>query len=167
MELFPWYLLYCKRSEQERAELHLTHQGVECYYPKVIVEKIRRGKKEAKIEPLFPNYLFIHFEPEKISFTTVRSTRGVANFVRIGLEPCKVSAELIQTLKNNEATQVQLNAGFSEGDSVEILEGPYAGVEAFYKESDGDTRAILLINLLHNQVELTADNKHIAKKYRA
>ena len=98
MESYPWYLLYCKRSEQTRAEQHLSRQGVKCYSPSVMVEKIRRGKKSAQSEPLFPNYLFVTFDPEKITFTTIRSTRGVANFVRIGSNPCQVPLELIKSL---------------------------------------------------------------------
>ena len=83
-----WYVLYCKRGEQERAALHLSNQGIECYYPKVKIEKITRGKRQTKIEPLFPSYMFIYFDYEVgPSFTTVRSTRGVSDFVRQGPYP--------------------------------------------------------------------------------
>ncbi|HGH8102639.1 TPA: transcription termination/antitermination NusG family protein, partial [Vibrio cholerae] len=41
-----WYLLYCKRGEQQRAKMHLENQSVECFYPEVCVEKILRGKRQ-------------------------------------------------------------------------------------------------------------------------
>ena len=164
MELSPWYLLYCKRSEQERAEQHLQRQGVTCYYPKVLIEKTLRGKKQAKLEPLFPNYIFIQFQPETISFTTIRSTRGVANFVRIGIEPCVVPNELVEMLKSNERGQADEASQFSPGEAVTILQGPYAGAEAIYKESDGELRAILFIKMLNQQVELSAEKSNISKK---
>ncbi|BBC39541.1 transcription antitermination protein RfaH [Photobacterium damselae subsp. piscicida] len=68
-----WYLLYCKRSEQERAVINLDRQGVECYYPQVRIDKIVRGKKQEVLEPLFPSYVFVYFDPEQVSYTSVRS----------------------------------------------------------------------------------------------
>ena len=97
-----WYLLYCKRSEQERAVINLDRQGAECYYPQVVVEKIVRGKRCECHEPLFPSYIFVTFDPELLSFTTVRSTRGVADFIRQGAMPQIVSEELIYNLMLNE-----------------------------------------------------------------
>jgi transcriptional antiterminator RfaH len=97
-----WYLLYCKRSEQERAVINLDRQGAECYYPQVVVEKIVRGKRCECNEPLFPSYIFVTFDPEQLSFTTVRSTRGVADFIRQGALPQIVSEELIYNLMLNE-----------------------------------------------------------------
>ncbi len=38
-------------------------------------------------EPLFPNYLFVEFDPEVIHTTTISATRGVSHFVRFGTSP--------------------------------------------------------------------------------
>ncbi|MBB1315425.1 transcription termination/antitermination NusG family protein, partial [Aliivibrio sp. SR45-2] len=38
-----WYLLCCKRGDQQRAKLHLENQNVECFYPEIDVEKMIRG----------------------------------------------------------------------------------------------------------------------------
>ncbi|MBV7298613.1 transcription/translation regulatory transformer protein RfaH [Enterovibrio paralichthyis] len=163
----PWYLLYCKRSEQQRAEQHLKRQGVDCYYPQVSVEKVRRGKRSSELEPLFPNYVFASFDPEKISFTTVRSTRGVVDFVRQGATPILVSRELLINLMSKEDSDEQrqtLSEVFKPGDTVEVLSGHYAGTDAIYKEPDGERRAILLINLLNKGVEVSAEYKFFKHK---
>ncbi|MEF1221101.1 transcription/translation regulatory transformer protein RfaH, partial [Photobacterium damselae] len=97
-----WYLLYCKRSEQERAVINLGRQGVECYYPQVRIDKIVRGKKQEVLEPLFPSYVFVYFDPEQVSYTSVRSTRGVADFIRRGSIPQLVQQDLIYQLMLNE-----------------------------------------------------------------
>ncbi|MEZ8028420.1 transcriptional activator RfaH [Enterovibrio norvegicus] len=163
----PWYLLYCKRSEQQRAEQHLKRQGVDCYYPQVSVEKIRRGKRSSILEPLFPNYVFASFDPEKISFTTIRSTRGVVDFVRTGALPTRVPFELITNLMSVEDSDEQrlaLSDLFKPGDDIEIITGQFEGAEAIYKESDGELRSILLINLISRQVEVSTENKVLRKK---
>ncbi|HBY5101497.1 TPA: transcription/translation regulatory transformer protein RfaH, partial [Klebsiella pneumoniae] len=82
-----WYLLYCKRGQLQRAQEHLERQSVNCLMPTIALEKIIRGKRTMVSEPLFPNYLFIEFDPEVIHTTTISATRGVNNFVRFGALP--------------------------------------------------------------------------------
>lgn len=82
-----WYLLYCKRGQLQRAQEHLERQSVNCLMPTIALEKIIRGKRTMVSEPLFPNYLFIEFDPEVIHTTTISATRGVNNFVRLAPYP--------------------------------------------------------------------------------
>ncbi|MCC4797858.1 transcriptional activator RfaH [Enterovibrio norvegicus] len=163
----PWYLLYCKRSEQQRAEQHLKRQGVDCYYPQVSVEKIRRGKRSSILEPLFPNYVFASFDPEKISFTTIRSTRGVVDFVRTGAQPQLVPLDLIKNLmviEDNDDQRESLSQVWKHGDAIAISQGQFEGMEAIYKEADGELRSILMINLLNKQVEVSLENEILDNK---
>lgn len=54
-----WYLLYCKRGDQKRAQQHLENQGVECFYPQIDVKKVVRGKEKQVKEPLFLSLIHI------------------------------------------------------------------------------------------------------------
>lgn len=162
-----WYLMYCKRTEQARAKLNLQRQGVECYYPQIVVDKIRRGQRIKVLEPLFPNYVFAHFDPENIAFTTVRSTRGVMDFVRQGPRPVVVGAKVIGNLQAHEESREQQGAvsqAYQPGDKVEISQGPFAGVEAIYHEPDGDKRAVLLIEILNQPIEIKEQYSAIKRK---
>ncbi len=85
-----WYLLYCKRGQLQRAQEHLERQAVSCLTPMITLEKIVRGKRTSVSEPLFPNYLFVEFDPEVIHTTTINATRGVSHFVRFGMHPATV-----------------------------------------------------------------------------
>ncbi|SUH18761.1 Transcription antitermination protein nusG [Salmonella enterica subsp. enterica] len=78
-----WYLLYCKRGQLQRAQEHLERQAVSCLTPMITLEKMVRGKRTSVSEPLFPNYLFVEFDPEVIHTTTINATRGVSHFVRL------------------------------------------------------------------------------------
>ncbi|WP_394241825.1 transcription/translation regulatory transformer protein RfaH [Vibrio astriarenae] len=159
-----WYVLYCKRGEQERATLHLTNQKVECYYPKVKVEKIIRGKRQVKEEPLFPSYMFVRFDFELgPTFTTVRSTRGVVDFIRQGAYPQEVQGDLIFGLKELESLddkpeEIELPEA---GQKVVVKSGQFAGIEAIYQEPDGDLRSIMLVKMLNKMVEVKVDNSDL------
>lgn len=159
-----WYLLYCKRGDQKRAKQHLENQNVECYYPEITIEKILRGKKQAVTEPLFPSYVFIAVDPEESpSFTTIRSTRGVVDFIRFGPQPVVVPESLIaqlQHVEQHEGWESHSTAPV-EGQSVKVKQGQFAGIDAIYQESDGEKRSILLINLINQPVKVSVDNNHI------
>ncbi|MBF8999818.1 MULTISPECIES: transcription/translation regulatory transformer protein RfaH [Vibrio] len=159
-----WYLLYCKRGEQPRAKLHLENQGVECYYPEVVVEKIVRNKRQEVTEPLFPSYVFVNFDYEVgPSFTSVRSTRGVVDFIRFGPLPKEINSTLISELKMLEQNDLHVQNTLPEkGQILEITGGQFAGIDAIYQEPDGETRSILLVKMINQNVEISVDNKNLA-----
>ncbi|PSU33203.1 transcription/translation regulatory transformer protein RfaH [Photobacterium lutimaris] len=162
-----WYLLYCKRSEQERAVINLDRQGVECYYPQVTVDKIVRGKRVTAFEPLFPGYMFAYFDPENISYTTVRSTRGVADFIRQGARPQTVNPDLIYSLMINEDSeehQKKLSDLPKPGESLKLTQGQFKGIEAIYQEPDGEKRSFMMIQLLGKPVKVSVQNEDLVKK---
>ena len=91
------YLLYCKRGQLQRAREHGKAGGElpDAYdHP----GKIVRGKRTTVSEPLFPNYMFVEFDPEVIHTTTINATRGVSHFVRFGATPATVPSPVIHQL---------------------------------------------------------------------
>ncbi len=161
-----WYLLYCKRSDQDRAIVHLERQEVLCFNPKMSVEKIRRGKKCKLDEPFFPSYLFVFFDPETISFTTIRSTRGVSNFVSMGINPIEVTEKLIIELRAKEASFAKNEelVEYTKGEAVELMDGEYQGLDAIFKEPDGEKRSFLFITALNESTQISVDNTSIRRK---
>jgi len=162
-----WYLLYCKSREEERAIQHLQNQGIESFYPTKSVKKIRKGIKSVKLEPLFPNYLFVSLNPETANFNAIRSTRGVASFIRFGNAYAVIAKNVIDRLQVELAkTNTDIDDALTpkDGDVVVINDGVYQGLEAIFKASDGLERSVLLIKLLEQQAELTIDNKTFTLK---
>ncbi|AWK14520.1 transcription/translation regulatory transformer protein RfaH [Candidatus Fukatsuia symbiotica] len=158
-----WYLLYCKRAQQLRAQEHLERQGVVCLTPTVEMEKIFRRKRITVTEPLFPNYLFTEFSPENIHTTTIKATRGVSHFVRFGIHPVIIPQLVIDDIKLHMMHKMSDPRLPVLGDVVRVTEGIFAGLQAIYTEPDGETRSILLLNMLNSQVTQSLDNRHFEK----
>ncbi|HBC81423.1 transcription/translation regulatory transformer protein RfaH [Pseudescherichia vulneris] len=158
-----WYLLYCKRGQLERAQQHLERQAVNCLTPMITLEKIVRGKRTAVSEPLFPNYLFVEFDPEVIHTTTINATRGVSHFVRFGASPATVPAPVIAQLVHYQPEGVTDPETPYPGDSVVITEGAFEGLKAIFTEPDGEARSMLLLNLLNQQVVQSVRNTDFRK----
>lgn len=154
-----WYLLYCKRGQQLRAKEHLERQAVHCLNPMVALEKTVRGKATQVSEPLFPNYLFVEFDPEAIHTTTISATRGVSHFVRFGHQPATVPLEVINALQTEPALSLEESDLPQPGDTVVITAGAFEGLKAIFTEPDGEARSMLLLNLLNKQVVRSIANQ--------
>jgi len=159
-----WYLLYCKRGQLQRAQEHLERQAVNCLPPVITLEKIQRGKRTTVSEPLFPNYLFVEFDPEVIHTTTINATRGVSHFVRFGAQPATVPSTVIHQLSVYKQPDniTDPDTPFS-GDDVVITEGAFEGLQAIFSEPDGEARSMLLLNLLNKQVLQSVANTAFRK----
>ena len=163
-----WLLLQVKPRQEMRALENLERQQAQCYCPKIQVEKLRRGKRIQVEEALFAGYLFINVQPQQhgLTYTSIRSSRGVSKIVGFGAEPITIPEALIEQLKLRESAG--LACAKSEdlpqaGDQINILEGPFKGLQALYSHTDGQQRAIVLINLLHQQTPTSLANTHIQK----
>lgn len=153
-----WYLLYCKRGQLERAQVHLERQAVNCLTPMISMEKMVRGKRTQVSEPLFPNYLFIEFDPEVIHTTTINATRGVSHFVRFGTQPAMVPSVVIQQLTLQHPDDVIDPQTPYPGDKVLITDGVFKGLQAIFTEPDGEMRSMLLLNMMNQQISQSVKN---------
>jgi len=152
-----WYLVHTKPRQENCALENLERQGYACYLPTLRVEKLRQGSLTAVEEPLFPRYLFIqlgHDDSAK-SWAPIRSTRGVCRLVSFGAEPARVDDDLIDLLKARVANaQSSPQPLFSSGERVRLTGAPFAGVEGLYQMTDGQQRAMVLIELLSRPVRV-------------
>lgn len=147
-----WYLVQCKPRQDERAEQNLVRQGYEVSRPKYRYQRIFRGQRQWAQESLFPGYLFINL-PDESNWAPLRSTRGVGRVVSFGGTPLAVNDSLVEQLQSRaeNALRTELKAG----DSVRIIEGGFAELDAIFMAMDGEERVILLIGLLNCQQQIS------------
>ncbi len=126
-------------------------------------EKIVRGKRTAVSEPLFPNYLFVEFDPEVIHTTTINATRGVSHFVRFGASPAIVPSAVIHQLSVYKPKDIVDPATPYPGDKVIITEGAFEGFQAIFTEPDGEARSMLLLNLINKEIKHSVKNTEFRK----
>lgn len=141
-----WYAVHTKPKQEKRALENLEFQGFECFLPLLEVEKVRRGKVQRVVEPMFSRYLFIRLNETTQNWGPIRYTLGVSKLVSFGPHPAKVPTQLIDVLR--EAPPAEIERLFSPGDAVLIVEGPLKGLEATYQAHDGEMRAMVLVDLL-------------------
>jgi transcriptional antiterminator RfaH len=107
-----------------------------------------------KQEPLFSRYLFIRIDQILSNWGVIRSTRGVSQLLRFGIDaqPSVVDDQVILFLRTKLADLEPTKTLFADQELVQVKAGPFTGLEGFYQKliqtSSGETRALLLIEVL-------------------
>ena len=153
-----WYLLKTKPRQENVAIKNLENQKYSTYCPTVTINN--------KHIVLFPGYLFIYLDKKKENWSPIRSTKGVVNFVRFGLNFALVPDTVIEFLKANQLINKEklenLNK-FKSGDKVQITDGVFKNCVAIFKSFKSDERVILLMNLLGQQQAITIKQESVIR----
>ncbi|MBY6033583.1 transcription/translation regulatory transformer protein RfaH [Marinobacter daepoensis] len=157
-----WYVLQHKPAQGDRAVLHLQNQSIECFYPKIEIEKIQAGKRTQKLEPLFPGYIFVNLEQTDPMWAKLRSTRGVLRIVSFANRPAAIEDEVIVHIRGR-LDQVSELGGIKSGQAVELDNGPFKGLEAVFLSYDGEERAVVLIQFMQTAQEVRVSLSNIRK----
>ena len=153
-----WYLVHTRPRQEEVACEHLERQGYGVYLPRLQLPRRRRGRWHDVVEPLFPRYLFAGMQPGEQSLHPIRSTRGVSALVRGGDAYAPVLPTLLKELRAREdaAGLHQLRPdGLKQGDSVQIVAGPFAGLDAVFHSRQGPDRVRVLLTLIGTSAPTT------------
>lgn len=148
-----WYALQHKPAQGDRAVQHLQNQDIACFYPKIEVEKIKAGKRTKKLEPLFPGYVFVNLEQTDPMWAKLRSTRGVLRIVSFANRPAPIDDEVITHIKNS-MDKVAEQGGIKPGQTIELDDGPFKGINAIFQSYDGEERAIVLVTFMQKQQQV-------------
>ncbi len=161
-----WYVIHTKPRQESRALQNLSTQGYECYLPEIKRKKLTRGSIGIVSEPLFPRYLFIRLDDTHTgkSWGPIRSTLGVSKLVSFGGNPTKAPPELIDALKQHAKgiNTIPQNL-YQPGERLLITSGPFSGIEGVFQLDDGESRAMLLIDILSKTTEIRVPLSSLSK----
>jgi len=158
-----WFCLKSKPRQEAVAVRNLRAVGeIEIFFPRI--RRTRRGHEKNKevIEPLFPGYIFVKFNPED-SQGTVKSTRGVLHLVSKGGKAVDVDNKVIDELKalGPEGILSMLDEELKVGAKIKVIRGIFAGSEGeVLKLATPQKRIAVLLTLLGAQqsVEMPMDD---------
>ena len=145
-----WYAVHTRSRHEKQVDLFLSERGVETFLPLVHTLSRRRDRKKYVDLPLFPGYLFVFTEKERLLFD-VKYTRGVTRIIGTDLDaPTPIPDKQILDIKSIMETEVKLDPFpyLKKGRMVRVKSGPLKGLEGILVERKGHYKLVIKIDLL-------------------
>jgi transcriptional antiterminator RfaH len=158
-----WYAVYTQPRNETLATEHLARQDFESYCPQYLKRRSHAGRIDLVSSPLFPRYVFVAFDIEAARWQAIRSTRGVIDLVKNGVDPVPVPDFVVSEIHAREDENGFVLLGnhlkLTRGDKFSIAAGPFTGHVAIFEARRDSTRVIALLSLLGSErmVELPVD----------
>ena len=162
-----WYLIQFKPNSYRLAERNLHRQGFETFLPMQKITRRKASRFVSDLKPLFPGYMFVSANSELAPWRSINSTIGVSKLVSFEGKPKPLPLQLISglMLRCDASGTLLAPKSLSEGDSVELLTGPFANFIATVDTIDPEQRIWVLMDFMgqKTRMQLTADQLQIAK----
>jgi len=148
-----WYVAICHPQQEPVAVEYARERGYDAFTPMAVTVRVVRGKRVRRRLPLFRGYIFVCLDIEADGWGELIEDIGRPSGIRELLPttgiPLSVNALVIDRLRRaEEAGAFDFSAPsstFSEGDQVEIKEGPFAGIIALVRSASAHKRVKVLL----------------------
>ena len=145
-----WYVVHTYSGHENKVKLALekriensglANKIFQVKIPTVEVPEIKDGKKNVKTRKFFPGYVVIEMELDDETWTIVKGTPGITNFVgaygskrRKPLTKSEVNTLFDQA--NHEKTKERVSAeiDFTIGEHIKVVDGPFNNFHGVIEE---------------------------------
>jgi transcription termination/antitermination protein NusG len=173
-----WYVVHSYAGYENRVRTNLESRtqslNMEDYIfqievPTHEVIEVKSGKRQQVQEKVLPGYILVRMDLTDESWAAVRNTPGVTGFVGLSSRPSPLSLDEVASLlapvpeekiaKEAEAARTAA-VDFEIGQSVTVMDGPFATLPATVNEINPDTQKLkVLVSIFGREtpVELSFD----------
>src|SRR5579859_4330900 len=172
-----WYVVHSYAGYENRVKTNLESRiqslNMEDYIfqievPVHMVTEIKGGKRQQVSEKVLPGYILVRMDLTDESWAVVRNTPGVTGFVGLSSRPSPLQLGEVASLlapepepgtKQAEAARPS-TVEFEVGESVTVMDGPFATLPATVNEINPDTQKLkVLVSIFGREtpVELSFD----------
>lgn len=144
-----WYAVHTRSRHEKQVDLFLRERGIETFLPLIQTLSRRRDRKKYVNIPLFPGYLFVCTEKERLY--DVKYTRGVTRIIGTDMDtPTPIPDKQILDIKSIMESDVKLDPFpyLKKGRTVRVKSGPLKGLEGILVERKGHYKLVIRIDLL-------------------
>jgi len=131
-----WYVVHSysgyenkvkKNLEQRIDSMNMQDKIFQVVVPTEEEIEIREGHRRKTKKRVFPGYVLVQMLMDEESWYAVRNTPGVTGFVGSGTRPTPLRPEEADKIfKRMEMEAPKIKVGFREGQTVRIVDGPFA-----------------------------------------
>ena len=143
-----WFVVHSYSGYENKVKKNLEHRiesmNMQNKIFQVVVPteeeiEIKEGHRRRTKKRVFPGYILVQMILDEESWYVVRNTPGVTGFVSAGTKPAPLRAEEADKIfKRMEAEAPKIKISFREGQTVRIIDGPFADFVGTVEELDLD-----------------------------
>ncbi|MGB7538423.1 MAG: transcription termination/antitermination NusG family protein [Anaerolineales bacterium] len=149
-----WYALHSKPNHENLLWEQLTLREIEAFLPCVNAKTV--NPRARKTRPIFPGYVFVHFDFSLHGESGLQWIPGASGLVKFGNDFGYIPDNLIHGIRRRVE---EMQAGVGEplptarpGDKVIIQDGPFKGYEAVFDgRLSGSERVRVLLRLFQRE----------------
>jgi transcriptional antiterminator NusG len=128
--------------------------------------EIREGHRRKTKKRVFPGYVLVQMIMDEESWYAVRNTPGVTGFVGVGTKPSPLRPEEADKIfKRMEREAPKIKVSFREGQTVRIVDGPFADFVGTVEELNLDKGKVrVLVSFFGRETPVELDFLQVQKQ---
>ncbi len=172
-----WYVVNTYSGHESKVKENLMMRtesmGMENNIFRVIVPEtkeveIKDGVKKEKTKKMFPGYVLVEMVMSDEAWYVVRNTPGVTGFIGSsgkGAKPTPLLPQEIDKILANEGlSRIDVETDLKDGDSVNIIDGPFKGMYGKVQTIDLENQKLnVLIDLFGQETPVEVEIVQISK----
>ncbi|MWK35884.1 transcription termination/antitermination protein NusG [Actinomadura sp. J1-007] len=178
-----WYVVHSYAGYENRVKTNIETRtqtlNMEDYIfqievPQHEVTEIKGGKRQKVNEKVLPGYILVRMELTDESWAAVRNTPGVTGFVGLLNKPSPLSLDEVANLlapepeegavKAKEQAKVAATVDFEVGESVTVMDGPFATLPATVNEINAEQQKLkVLVSIFGRETPVELSFNQVSK----
>jgi transcriptional antiterminator NusG len=185
MQAGEWYVVHTYAGYENRVKSNIETRTVtlnmedyifQIEVPQHEVTEIKGGKRQKVNEKVLPGYILVRMDLTDESWGAVRNTPGVTGFVGLSNKPSPLSLEEVAKLlapapaaeqtpaAKTASTKVAATVDFEVGESVTVMDGPFATLPATVNEINLDTQKLkVLVSIFGRETPVELSFNQVSK----
>ena len=170
-----WYIVHTYSGHENKAKLtllerirnaSLTEYFGEVLVPTESVMETVKGQRRTTTRKFFPGYMFVQMVMDDRTFHLVKNTPKITGFLG-GTKPTPVPAHEItgvQSSMTEGKAKPKAKVVFEAGDTVRVVEGPFANFSATVEEVKPDKQKVkVLVSIFGRATPVELDFTQVEK----
>lgn len=186
LRLLPgdWYVVHTYSGYENRVKtnvesrtqsLNMEEYIFQVEVPMHEVTEVKSGKRQQVTEKVLPGYVLVRMELTDESWAAIRNTPGVTGFVGLSNNPAPLSVQEVANLLAPEAeeeaeqpvqekSEARSDVAYQVGESVTVMEGPFATLPATVSEINSDTQKLkVLVSIFGRETPVELGFNQVSK----
>jgi transcriptional antiterminator NusG len=169
-----WYVVHTYSGYENKVKVNLEHRidsmAMKDKIFQIVVPteeevELKEGKKVTTKRKIFPGYVLVEMIMGEEPWYVVRNTPGVTGFVGTGNKPVPLQDHEVKAIiKQMKVETPKVKVGYSVGQSVKIIDGPFAEFMGVVDEINPERGKVkVLVSFFGRETPVELDFVQIAR----